>query len=143
MIVDIIKESMGNEDLCENSSVIVKNINNSLTVIGDLKTLFLMTGGFSFVLILLNRYSKNKVICKNLTSMLSVFFLVILGSETDKEFSTFVGNIGIETINKVLNEQICERETVLNCTSIFRIFSRLVGNPQKLIFYNDFLFVVL
>ena len=122
---------MNTEDLCENTSIVIENIKESLTLSGDLETHFRDIERFSFILILLNEYSKNMIICERLISVLNRLFVNIkkgaLGSETEKEPNELIRAGGIETINKVLNEQICERGVVLNCIYIFLCLSEFEG----------------
>ena len=79
----------------------------------------------------MNKYSKNMIICERLISVLNRLFVNIkkgaLGSETEKEPNELIRAGGIETINKVLNEQICERGVVLNCIYIFLCLSEFEG----------------
>ena len=131
IIVAITKENISNESLCGDTSVVIKCIKDSIGIVGDVARLFTEVERFSFILTLLDRYSKNRVVCENIMFVFDMLFAYIkkgaLGSETEKEPNELIRAGGIETINKVLNEQICERGVVLNCIYIFLCLSEFEG----------------
>lgn len=140
IIVGIAKENMNNESLCENTGVLIRNIMKSLNIDNELNIFFLEVGGFSFALTLLERHSKNKIICKILTVLLKAFFLYVPKSETEKKLGIFIEANGIEIINKVLNEQACERNDVFNCVYICLNVSKFEGKYKKVLCCNYFSF---
>ena len=131
ILVITTKENLNNEELCVSTSDIIGNIMTSTVTVGNFKKMFIELNRFSFVLTLMDRYRKNKNICESLAFVLRILFINIrnvLGIETAKEFNTFIENSGIETINDVLDEQIQERNIVLNCVYIFLCLSRIESN---------------
>ena len=131
IIAGVVEENKDYEDLCENASVVFETIIISTFTSGDINTFFLDVGGFAFVLALLDKYSKNKIICENLTFVINAFFINIknfLGNETEKELNKFVKSDGIEKTNKVMIEQTQERNVVVCCTTNFLILSLFEGN---------------
>lgn len=148
-IVSTTKENLDSEDFCEDASVVVGSIKDSISTISNFKALFLELEKFSFVLALLDKYSKNSVICENSTMILASFFAnvrnfrVTPGNNVEKELSVFIDLNGIEIMCKILKEQIFKKVIVANCISIFCGFSRNEGNHNFFALLNSFHFPVL
>lgn len=152
-IIEVVEQNIENEDLCENASVVIKCLVNSLATVGDIKKLFLNFEKFHVILSLLRRYHMNEVICEELCEVVSRAFIVIkqmllsmktfenksnefeglpVTNETfvigtQKHLSDFVQLGGLETLIKVVKEQSSKRKIVLDCVCALANLSSLEG----------------
>ena len=145
LIFNAAKENLENESFCELISIVIGSM-GSLSATMNLKTLFLESERIFFILTLLDRYSKNKVICESLAFVLKALLLNIrnvLRNGSEKELSTFTEGNGIDVISKVLDKQAQERKIVLGCIHIFICLFNVKGNQNFFfsVFFIYYLFM--